>query len=77
MLSEGSTVKGSPEDKQPSGPYIKGSAKDFTAGQSGTLHRFYSPDPCDFEEPPVRKISLCFIHISCGYIRGFLRLNIS
>ena len=27
MLSEGSSVKGSPEDKQPSGPYIKGSAK--------------------------------------------------
>ena len=27
MLSEGSGVKGSPEDKQPSGPYIKGSAK--------------------------------------------------
>ena len=27
MLSEGSSVKGSPEDKQPSGPCIKGSAK--------------------------------------------------
>ena len=27
MLSEGSSVKGSLEDKQPSGPYIKGSAK--------------------------------------------------
>ena len=27
MLSDGSSVKGSPEDKQPSGPYIKGSAK--------------------------------------------------
>ena len=26
-VSEGSSVKGSPEDKQPSGPYIKGSAK--------------------------------------------------
>ena len=26
-LSEGSSVKGSPEDKQPSGPYIRGSAK--------------------------------------------------
>ena len=27
VLSEGSSVKGSPEDKQPSGPCIKGSAK--------------------------------------------------
>ena len=27
MLSESSSVKGSPEDKQPSGPCIKGSAK--------------------------------------------------
>ena len=27
MLSEGSSVKESPEDKQPSGPFIKGSAK--------------------------------------------------
>ena len=27
MLSEGSSVKGSPEDKQSSGPCIKGSAK--------------------------------------------------
>ena len=27
MLSEGSSVKGSPEDKQASGPCIKGSAK--------------------------------------------------
>ena len=27
MLSEGSSVKGSPEDKQPSGPCIRGSAK--------------------------------------------------
>ena len=27
MLSEGSSVKGSPEDKQPSGPCIKGGAK--------------------------------------------------
>ena len=27
MLSEGSSVKGSPEDKQASAPYIRGSAK--------------------------------------------------
>ena len=27
VLSEGLSVKGSPEDKQPSGPCIKGSAK--------------------------------------------------
>ena len=27
MLSEGSSVKGGPEGKQPSGPYIKESAK--------------------------------------------------
>ena len=27
MLSEGSSVKGSPKDRQSSGPYIKGSAK--------------------------------------------------
>ena len=27
MLSEGSSVKGSPEDKQPSDPSIRGSAK--------------------------------------------------
>ena len=27
MLSEGSSVKGSPGDKQPSGPCMKGSAK--------------------------------------------------
>ena len=26
VLSEGSSIKGSPEDKQPAGPYIKGSA---------------------------------------------------
>ena len=38
MLSEGSTVKGSPEDKQPSGPYIL--CQDFTAGHSGTPHRY-------------------------------------
>ena len=27
MLSEGSSVKGSPEDKQASAPYVRGSAK--------------------------------------------------
>ena len=27
MLSEGSSIKGSPEDKQPSGPCFKGSVK--------------------------------------------------
>ena len=27
VLSEGSNVRGSPEDKQPSGPCVKGSAK--------------------------------------------------
>ena len=27
VLSEGSSVKGNPEDKQPSGPCIKGNAK--------------------------------------------------
>ena len=32
MLSEGSGVKGSPEDKQPL-------CQDFTAGHSGTLYR--------------------------------------
>ena len=39
MLSEGSSAKGSPEDKQPSGPLYQGKCQDFTAGHSGTLHR--------------------------------------
>ena len=38
MLSEGSSVKESPEDKQPSGPCIKGKCQDFMVGHSGTLH---------------------------------------
>ena len=37
MLSEGSSVKGSPEDKQASAPYIR-KLQDFTVGHSGTFH---------------------------------------
>ena len=37
MLSEGSSVKGSPEDKQASAPYIRGSAK---ISRRVTLARF-------------------------------------
>ena len=38
LLSEGSSVKESPEDKQASAP-VSGECQDFTAGHSGTLHR--------------------------------------
>ena len=37
MLSEGSSVKGNPEDKQASAPYIRGSAK---ISRQVTLVRF-------------------------------------
>ena len=39
LLSEGSSVKESPEDKQASVPCVQGGNQDFTAGHSGTFHR--------------------------------------
>ena len=38
MLSEGSSVKGNPEHKQPSGPCIKGSAKISWRVQNQVVH---------------------------------------
>ena len=35
MLSEGSSVKGSPEDKQESASLYQGKCQDFMAGDSG------------------------------------------
>ena len=53
MLSEGSSVKGSPEDKQPSGPCVKGSAKisrqvtlAHYTGHSLTICRSLLPGGC-------------------------------
>ena len=39
LLSEGSSVKESPEDKQASCPLCQGKRQDFTVGHSGTLHQ--------------------------------------
>ena len=51
MLSEGSSVKGIPEDKQPSGPCIKGSAK---ISQGVTLAH-YTGSVADPFPPPIQR----------------------
>ena len=38
LLSEGSSVKENPEDKQACACLCQGKCQDFTAGHSGTLH---------------------------------------
>ena len=43
MLSEGSSVKGSPEDKQLSGPYIKGTAWNQKSGRYASWNTFLLP----------------------------------
>ena len=53
MLSEGSSVRGSAEDKQASGS-TREKCQDFTVGPSGTLHRVDTDASC--------KGALYFVH---------------
>ena len=65
MLSEGSSVKGSPEDKQPSGPFIKGSAKI----SRGVTLALYTGPACDgFEVLMSRWLTLTMFTIFMKFV---------
>ena len=66
MLSEGLSVKGSPEDKQPSGPCIKGSAK---ISRRVTLAHYTGQlsQRIDTITHYIRKKRIYFSTVSCYY----------
>ena len=69
MLSEGSSVKGSPEDKQASAPYIRGSAK---ISRRITLARFTGYLHCTYT---VARIKAGYLHCKPYCIKNKSRVS--
>ena len=58
LLSEGPSVKESPEDKQTIVPMCQGKCQDFTEGHSGMLHQCR-----DINQPPFFRVPMH--HFNC------------